>query len=392
MTFKVIIMKSIRGWFPEEPKMSKNLLKNTSFQTSSPLKLTNPLKIIYTLTLGFVVTTFLVFLIVYYWNEVQQYIDSYFLWRMPLIFIINFIPLVVFTGIFLTKGGGLNYFKTWKVDKKLLFSGYSIVMGYIFVMLQTTLDIRSYPVTPFNTPSNYEHPIFYFLYFGLILIAIGFGSLLFLYKKTASSRDETDIQKNERKEEKNNVLGNGKTNKTSKLLIVIGFIFIVVGLTLYFSPIMSSHTEVYDIGIGPGSDYGIAIDQVKGKSVAVNFTVSGGDEKIDFHIEDPFHTTIYAETVINELDFDFIAEFEGRYRFVFINQQSESGKTILLHEQLTVTRGVDITITIVGVSFLILAYLLSRATETTSRNRLRKNMLNFNPKPKLRRIISKEES
>ncbi len=28
MTYSDIIMKSIRGWFPEEPKMPKNLLKN----------------------------------------------------------------------------------------------------------------------------------------------------------------------------------------------------------------------------------------------------------------------------------------------------------------------------------------------------------------------------
>ncbi len=28
MTYKDNIMKSIRGWFPEEPKMPKNLLKN----------------------------------------------------------------------------------------------------------------------------------------------------------------------------------------------------------------------------------------------------------------------------------------------------------------------------------------------------------------------------
>ena len=142
---------------------------------------------------------------------------------------------------------------------------------------------------------------------------------------------------------------------TSKLLIVIGFIFIIMGLGLLFSPIRLPHTEAYYMGPGPGTHMGTGIGiWGKGDKIAVNFTVSGGDEQINFHIEDPFRTTIYNETVKQKLDYTFVAEIEGSYGLYFHNLQSESGKTITITSQRIVTQGLDITLIGAGVIIVIM--------------------------------------
>ncbi|MBA7626899.1 hypothetical protein ES703_34357 [subsurface metagenome] len=142
---------------------------------------------------------------------------------------------------------------------------------------------------------------------------------------------------------------------TSKLLIVIGFIFIAVGLGLLFSPIRLPHTEAHYMGPGPGTHFGTGFGiWGKGDKIAVNFTVSGGDEQINFHIEDPFRTTIYNETVKHGLDFTFVAENDGSYSLNFHNLQSESGKTITITSQRIVTQGLDTTMIGAGVIIVIM--------------------------------------
>jgi hypothetical protein len=104
---------------------------------------------------------------------------------------------------------------------------------------------------------------------------------------------------------------------TSKLLIVIGFILIVVGLALFFSPIRMPQTAVYEMGPGSGTlGMGFGV-WGEGEEVSVNFTVSGGDEQINFRIEDPSRTRIYDETVKQKLDYTFTAETEGSYSIEF---------------------------------------------------------------------------
>jgi hypothetical protein len=142
---------------------------------------------------------------------------------------------------------------------------------------------------------------------------------------------------------------------TSKLLIVIGFVFIAVGLALFFSPIRIPQATVHDMGPGPGSHFGMGFGVwEKGEKVAVNFTVSGGDEQIEFRIEDPSRTTIYNATVKHGLDYTFTAETEGSYSLEFQNLQSESGKTITITHQRIVTRGLDLTLIGAGVIIVIM--------------------------------------
>ena len=140
---------------------------------------------------------------------------------------------------------------------------------------------------------------------------------------------------------------------SSKLLIVIGLIFIAVGLALIFSPIRRPHTE--DYYTGPGGHMGMGFGSWRqGDRVAVNFTVSGGDEQIDFHIEDQLRTAIYNVTVKHGLDYTFTAENDGSYSLYFHNLQIDSGKTITITSQRIVTQGVDITLIGAGVIIVIM--------------------------------------
>jgi hypothetical protein len=141
---------------------------------------------------------------------------------------------------------------------------------------------------------------------------------------------------------------------TSKLLIVIGFILIVVGLALFFSPIRMPQTAVYEMGPGSGTlGMGFGV-WGEGEEVSVNFTVSGGDEQINFRIEDPSRTRIYDETVKQKLDYTFTAETEGSYSIEFQTLQSDCEKIITITRQRIVTRGLDLTLVGAGVIIVIM--------------------------------------
>jgi len=235
MNFKDFFDRCIRGWFPEEPKMPKNLLKKPSIQIASCLKLTNSLKIVYGLTLGFVATWYLGYLILYCWNDAGTgSIFSDYFYFLPHLFFINALPLLIFAVVFLTKGGGTNYFRSWKAGKKLQFSGYAILSGYISVMLPNTLRIRLFIISHAEPNSHFNlqlNPIYaIFVYLGLSLMAIGFGSLVVLYKKSASSGEETDIQKT-----KSTSSGEAtvvQKRKTTKRTVALVFVIAVLAVSL----------------------------------------------------------------------------------------------------------------------------------------------------------------
>ncbi len=233
MTFKDFFEQHIRGWFPEEAKMPKIWLKNVTTPTGSYLKFTNSLKIVYALTLGFVATWFLGHFILYYWQAWTGSIFSAFLYLAPYFFVISALPLAIFAVVFLTKGGGTNYFRSWKAGKKLQFSGYAILSGYISVMLPHLLNINAF--ISFRTPfQDYMQALLdaysIFVYFGLTLMAIGFGSLLVLHKKSASSGEATDIQKT--KSESSGVETDVQKKKSTKKTVVLFFVIVVLIVSL----------------------------------------------------------------------------------------------------------------------------------------------------------------
>jgi hypothetical protein len=220
MSFKDFFERFIRGWLPEEPKMPKNLLKNPRLPMTSYLKVTTSLKIVYSLTLGFVASVFLAWLIFYYWQDWTPNVFSSYVYGLPFLFFINALPLAIFGGVFLTKGNGLNYFRSWNSGKKLQFSGLAIVTGYISVMLLHILGVRLFivqiePNGGFSTPQI--NPIYpNFVFFGLSVMAVGFASLLLTYKTTASSGEKTDIQK----------------TKTTKKTVALVFVIAVLTVSL----------------------------------------------------------------------------------------------------------------------------------------------------------------
>ncbi|MBA7474625.1 hypothetical protein ES707_09979 [subsurface metagenome] len=220
MNFKDFFERRIRGWFPEEPKMPKNLLKKSSMPITSYLKLTNSLKIVYALTLGFVASVFLAWLILYYWQDWTPDIFSSYIYGLPYLFFINALPVAIFGVVFLTKGNGLNYFRSWNAGKKLQFSGLAIVTGYISVMLLYILRVRLF-IIQFDANGHFSipqvNPIYPILvYFGLSIMAVGFGSLLLIHKTTASSEEKTDTQK----------------RKTTKKTVFLVFVIVVLSVSL----------------------------------------------------------------------------------------------------------------------------------------------------------------
>ncbi len=158
-------------------------------QPTADLKFTTPLKIVYSLTLGAVAAWYLFFYLSYCMGNVGWTGDnvfSVFLKNLPLLFAISAIPLAIFTLVFLTKGKGLNYFRSWNAGKKLPLSASAIIIGYLLVVFTPNTS-----VTPGYTLNHYD---FYYAYIGLILIAAGFISIL-IYKRQAPSNGEEPKQR-----------------------------------------------------------------------------------------------------------------------------------------------------------------------------------------------------
>ena len=171
----------IRGWLPQEPKLAKNVLNNSPKPIKSSLRLTNSLKIVYALTLGSTLPLFLL----YVTNHISAGTSSISvitvtMWNLPNFFLYNIPALTIFGVVFLTKGNGLNYFRSWKAGRKLQLSILSVVIGYTSITLQhfyfpasASFTKRLYGWGP--SPSYY-----YLIYFGLSLMALGFVSLILL--------------------------------------------------------------------------------------------------------------------------------------------------------------------------------------------------------------------
>ncbi|MCW4021636.1 MAG: hypothetical protein NWF02_00530 [Candidatus Bathyarchaeota archaeon] len=226
MTVKNILEQLFRGWIPKDPKMPENMLQNASMPISSSLKLTNSLKIVYALTAGAASSVFLLYLISYFWRESSVSVLDEFFYSMPLLFFISAFPLAIFGIIFLTKGNGLNYFRSWNSGKKLQFSGLTIVAGYGSILaLYFLFLLRVQIATPyiFEYIADYPwiqvkfNPVYpYLIFFGLSIMAIGFVSLLLTYKTSAKPEKPADAQ----------------NRKTSKIAIALFVIAVVLGVSL----------------------------------------------------------------------------------------------------------------------------------------------------------------
>lgn len=101
----------------------------------------------------------------------------------PALLMLEAIPLSIFGTLFLTKGGGLNYFKTWNTGKKLRATGLLLMLGYIIVTVPALIDVLSgftFRLVESGTVYNplYMNPI----YIGLTLVLCALGTLIYLWK------------------------------------------------------------------------------------------------------------------------------------------------------------------------------------------------------------------
>ena len=102
---------------------------------------------------------------------------------IPALLMLEAIPLIIFVTIFLTKGGGLNYFKTWNTGKKLRATGLLLILGYTIVTIPALIDVLSgftFRLVENGTVYNplYMNPI----YIGLMLMICDLGALIYLWK------------------------------------------------------------------------------------------------------------------------------------------------------------------------------------------------------------------
>lgn len=157
-------------------------------ESTSALKFSLPLKIVYSLTLGAVVVLYLCIYLCSCVGSVGNSIGgvfSYFLGQLNALFFVTAIPLAIFTLVFLTKGGGLKYFRSWNRGKEITLSALTIIIGYVLVTF--------FPNTSFGDIFHISYNDYTITYFGLSLIAVGFVSLFLMYKKQSSLDIKTSI-------------------------------------------------------------------------------------------------------------------------------------------------------------------------------------------------------
>jgi hypothetical protein len=154
-------------------------------QPKADLRFTTSLKIVYALTLGAAAAWYLSF---YLWYCLGSFgwtgdnVFSVFLVNLPYLFTMNAVPLAIFTLVFLTKGKGLDYLRSWNAGNKLLLSASTIVIGYLLVVFT--------PNTSAVSSHFANHYDYYVTYLGLALIAAGFVSMLLCKRQTSLDRGE----------------------------------------------------------------------------------------------------------------------------------------------------------------------------------------------------------
>lgn len=154
-------------------------------QKTANLRFTTPLKIVYSLTLGGVTAWYLFFYLEYCLGNfgwTGDNVFSVFLVYLPMLFTVSAIPLAIFASVFFTQGKGLDYFRSWNSGNTLSLSASAIIIGYLLVVFAPTLSGARW-----FSSQNYG---FYYLYPGLILIAVGFVSVLLCRRQVSSDGEE----------------------------------------------------------------------------------------------------------------------------------------------------------------------------------------------------------
>ncbi len=102
---------------------------------------------------------------------------------IPALLMLEAIPLFIFVTLFLTKSGGLDYFKTWNSGKKLRAAGLLLLFGYIIATLPALMDVLS--GFTFRLVENgiiYNPLCMNPTYIGLTLMICGLATFVYLWK------------------------------------------------------------------------------------------------------------------------------------------------------------------------------------------------------------------
>jgi len=139
----------------------------------------------------------------------------------------------------------------------------------------------------------------------------------------------------------------------AEALTTIGIVLTVLGLLFYTSILTSTSTDDYDVS--PGGETSLTRHREKGERIEGYLTVLGGDEEIEFYIEDPLGVIIYNAGIIKSRhDFALTTEHSGVYTLFFGNKQ-QSGKVVYLsRKMIIISPNVSLAIVILGILFLIL--------------------------------------
>jgi hypothetical protein len=135
--------------------------------------------------------------------------------------------------------------------------------------------------------------------------------------------------------------------RTAKALASIGIVVMILGLFFYIYEF--PHTKNIYLAVLTTTAFSFS----KGEYVEGDFTVSGGNEKVEFSVKDPYGTVIYDAIANSRLAFVFTTIYEGVYSFVFVNLES-TPKTIFLSVQMPAISG-GLSLLLVGIGALILS-------------------------------------
>jgi hypothetical protein len=111
---------------------------------------------------------------------------------IPALLMLEAIPLFIFVTLFLTKGGGLDYFKTWNSGKKLRAAGILLLFGYIIATLPALIDVLSGFTFRLVENGIIYNPLYMDpTYIGLTLMICGLVTFIYLW----GTRSKTIIDK-----------------------------------------------------------------------------------------------------------------------------------------------------------------------------------------------------
>lgn len=139
----------------------------------------------------------------------------------------------------------------------------------------------------------------------------------------------------------------------AEALTTTGIVLTVLGLLFYTSILTLTSTDNYNVS--PGGETSLTRHREKGERIEGYLTVLGGDEEIEFYIEDPFGVIIHNAGIIKSRhDFALTTEHSGVYTLFFGNKQQTDKVVSLSRNMMIIGPDASLAITILGILFLTL--------------------------------------